>query len=60
MLTTITAPPMNIAPPGARIASNAAVMSQAHTNAKVAINKRASRDALGRAMAAAGTSKTTA
>jgi hypothetical protein len=37
MLTTITAPPVNIVQPGARNASNTAVRSHAHANAKVAI-----------------------
>jgi hypothetical protein len=44
MLTTITAPFRNTVQPGARIASNAAVMSHAHANAKVEITSRASRD----------------
>jgi hypothetical protein len=57
MLTTITAPPRTIVQPGARIASNTAVASHAHANAKVAITGRASDDTLGLATAAANTSK---
>ena len=59
MLTTITAPPMNIVQSGARIASNTAVISHAHTNAKVEIIRRASRESLGLTAAAASPSKTT-
>lgn len=57
MLTTITAAPTNIVQRWACIASDAAVMTQAHANAKVAITGRASCDILGLARAAASTSK---
>ena len=57
MLTTITAPPVNIVQPGARNASNTAVRSHAHANAKVAITARASCDALGLATAATSASR---
>jgi hypothetical protein len=45
MLTTITAPLVNMVHPGARNASATAVRSHAQVNAKVAISTRASRDA---------------
>jgi hypothetical protein len=59
MLTVITVPPMNSVQSGARIASNAAVISHAHANAKVEIIRRACRESLGLAAAAASPSKTT-
>jgi hypothetical protein len=59
MLTTITAPPRNIVQAGARIASNPAAMSHAHTNAKVAITGRASCDTLGLPTATASARKIT-
>jgi hypothetical protein len=58
MLTTITAPPMNIVQSGARIASNTAVIIHAHANAKVEIIRRTSRESLGLTTAAASPSKT--
>lgn len=48
---------MNIVQPGARSASNTAVRSSAHANAKVAITARAGCDALGLATAATSASR---
>jgi hypothetical protein len=59
MLTTITAPPSNMAQPGARVASSAAAASHAHANARVAITSRASRDTVRLATAAASATKIT-
>jgi hypothetical protein len=46
MLTTITEPPKTIVQSRARITSSAPVTSHAHTNANVAITKRADGDNL--------------
>jgi hypothetical protein len=60
MLATITAPPITIVHSGARIAANVAVMSHAHTNATLAISRRASCDTLAPAITAANASNTKA
>jgi hypothetical protein len=57
MLRPITAPPRTSVHPGTSIAANAAVLSHAHANARVAINSRASGDSLGLASTAASPSK---
>lgn len=54
----MTAPPMATVQPGARVSSNAAVISHASVNAKVTIVRRANPDTLGFARAVASASTT--